>query len=186
MTQDMHKKSYLYRLTHHLRTIHKHHREVRNNCFACGLYKQGILHDLSKLSPAELFPSIKYYEGTRSPYSYEKEKYGYSLGWLHHKGRNKHHWEYWYDIFQNKYQPIEMPYKYVIEMVCDRVAACKVYQGDKYSQKTPLEYLLGKHDRFYMHPNTAKLLEEILTEIAENGEAATFKRIKNTIKNGNY
>ena len=73
----MHKKSYLYRLTHHLRTIFKHHREVRKNCFACGLYRQGIMHDLSKLSPAELFPSIKYYEGTRSPYSYEKEKYGY-------------------------------------------------------------------------------------------------------------
>ena len=91
---------FLKRLFGHLKTVHLHRSLVRKHCFACGLYRQGILHDLSKYSPGELIPSIRYYQGWRSPYPYEKELKGYSLGWLHHKGRNLHHWEYWYDTME--------------------------------------------------------------------------------------
>ena len=83
------------KLINHLKTINKHKCYVTMLCFKCGLYKQGILHDLSKYSPTELKTGAKYWVGTRSPNSIERETIGYSSAWLHHKGRNKHHWEYW-------------------------------------------------------------------------------------------
>ena len=70
----------------HLETVNHHRAEVMKNCFACGLYRQGLTHDLSKYEPAEFLVSVKYFQGYRSPYIYEKELHGYSLGWLHHKG----------------------------------------------------------------------------------------------------
>ena len=39
----------------------------------------------------------KYYQGNRSPNEIERREKGYSAAWLHHKGRNKHHLEYWID-----------------------------------------------------------------------------------------
>ena len=82
----------------HLHTINKHKLKVTWLCFRCHLYKQGLLHDLSKYSYIELKTGFHYYQGFRSPIDAEKEEKGYSLGWLHHKGRNKHHWEYWLDF----------------------------------------------------------------------------------------
>ena len=120
------KPTFLQKTFHHLKTIGEHRRLVRKFCFKCGLYKQGLTHDLSKYSFSELIPSIRYYQGYRSPYTREKELNGYSLGWLHHKGRNKHHWEYWWDKIDGKWQPIKIPQNYVVESICDRIAACKV------------------------------------------------------------
>ena len=57
------------------------------NCFAVGLYRQGLLHDLSKYSWEEFATGVKYYQGNRSPNAAEKEEKGYSAAWLHHKGR---------------------------------------------------------------------------------------------------
>ena len=81
----------------HLHTINKHKVKVTWLCFRCHLYKQGLLHDLSKYSYIELKTGFHYYQGFRSPIDAEKEEKGYSLGWLHHKGRNKHHWEKYTD-----------------------------------------------------------------------------------------
>ena len=168
----------LKRFFKHLHTVDQHRYEVMKNCFKCGLYSQGLKHDLSKYSPSEFLVSVKYFQGWRSPYIYEKEKYGYSNGWLHHKGRNRHHWEYWYDMIQGEWVPIEMPLPFFIEMVCDRVAACKIYQKEKYTQRSALEYFNAKNDHKYMHENTARKLEEVLQDIADNGEDAAFARLK--------
>ena len=133
------KPTFLQKTFHHLKTIGEHRRLVRKFCFKCGLYKQGLTHDLSKYSFSELIPSIQYYQGYRSPYTREKELNGYSLGWLHHKGRNKHHWEYWWDKIDGKWQPLKMPQNYVVESICDRIAACKVSQKDQYTPSSPLK-----------------------------------------------
>ena len=77
--------------------------------YAYGPCKQGILHDLSKYSPTELKTGAKYWVGTRSPNSIERETIGYSSAWLHHKGRNKHHWEYWVDFSRQGVVPAKMP-----------------------------------------------------------------------------
>ena len=174
--------SFAYRLFHHLQTVHQHRKIVRQCCFKCGLYRQGLTHDLSKYSLSELVPSIRYFQGTRSPYSKEKELYGYSQGWLHHKGRNRHHWEYWYDMMNRVYAPVKMPEKYVAESVCDRVAACRTYQKDAYTCRSALEYYESKSDAAFMHPETAALMEKFLKMIAEDGEDAAFRNIKDYLK----
>lgn len=125
----------------HLKTVRKHRKMVRKLCFKCGLYWQGLTHDLSKYSPTEFWNGVKFYTGTKSPHVGERAKYGYSKAWLHHKGHNKHHAEYWQDIQPGgTTKPIPMPTKYLFEMICDRVAASMVYLGDKYTDASPLIY----------------------------------------------
>ena len=166
----------------HLKTVNTHRALVRKYCFACGLYRQGLTHDLSKYSPQEFLVSVRYFQGFRSPYTEEKERFGYSLGWLHHKGRNRHHWEYWYDMLDGVWQPVEMPLPFVAEMVCDRIAACRVYEKEKYTQASPLAYYDLKNDGRYMHPKTAELLRSILVRIKDNGEEETFAWLKEQLK----
>ena len=104
---------------------------VIKHCWYAGIFLQGLKHDLSKYTPTEFIPGVKYYQGNRSPNEGEREDYGYSKAWMHHKGRNRHHFEYWtdYDTKTRLLTPIKMPLKYVKEMFCDRVAASKFYQG---------------------------------------------------------
>lgn len=119
----------------HFKTITYHKYLVAKGCFQVGLYKQGIFHDLSKYSPAEFLVGAKYYQGNRSPNNAERENIGYSSAWLHHKGRNKHHYEYWIDYSMQDVPggmaPVPMPYRYIAEMIMDRIAASKVYLGKK-------------------------------------------------------
>ena len=114
----------------HFCTITHHKMLVMKTCFKVGLYKQGLLHDLSKYTPIEFIPGIIYYQGDRSPINREKELKNCSRGWLHHKGRNLHHFEYWIDYSINpggKLVGMKMPKKYVAEMVIDRISASKNY-----------------------------------------------------------
>ena len=60
------------------------------------------MHDLSKYSREEFWTGVRYYQGNRSPNAAERETVGFSKAWLHHKGRNKHHYEYWIDVSVNK------------------------------------------------------------------------------------
>lgn len=173
--------NYFSRLFGHLNTVILHRHLVRKNCFACGIYLQGLKHDLSKFSPLEFHESVKYFQGNRSPYMKEKELFGYAPGWLHHKGRNKHHWEYWYDMKDGIWQPLEMPFPFVVEMLCDRVAACKVYLKDKYVSSSALDYFNSRNDKNYMHPKTCEEIKYLLTLVAENGEEKAFKIIKKQI-----
>ena len=141
---------------------------------------QGLLHDLSKYSPSEFFVGAKYYQGNRSPNEAEREAYGYSKAWMHHKGRNRHHFEYWtdYDPKTKELTPVEMPLKYVKEMFCDRVAASKIYLGDKYTDEAPINYFLKGKGRRLIHPKTSDLLEQFLVMLRDEGEEKTFAYIR--------
>ena len=164
----------------HFHTITKHRHRVISHCFRAGIGFQGLFHDLSKYSPTEFIPGARYYQGTRSPNERERELFGYSVAWMHHKGRNRHHFEYWNDLNPKSkmYEPVKMPIRFVKEMFCDRVAASKIYQGEKYLDRQPLDYFLRGNARKKMHPDTADLLEHWLTMLAEEGEQATFAHIK--------
>lgn len=168
----------------HFKTITKHRHVVIKHCFKAGILWQGLRHDLSKYSPTEFMPGAKYYVGFRSPNEGERERNGHSLAWIHHKGRNKHHFEYWtdYNTKSKVVEPVKMPMKYVAEMFCDRVAAGKIYNGDKYTDQSPLEYFLRAKGRRVIHPETSDLLESLLTELAEKGEDYTFKHIRELLK----
>ena len=161
----------------HFITITKHRHLVMKLCFKMGLYKQGLLHDLSKYSYTEFSNSAKYYVGTYSPTISERKEKGYSDIWMHHKGRNKHHYEYWFDFsnVEKKYVPIKIPIQYVKEMICDRIAASKVYLKDKYTKSSALEYFNDRHE---MHPETSELLKSWLELVSEKGENEAIKIIK--------
>ena len=168
----------------HFKTITKHRHAVIRHCFKCGIGWQGLFHDLSKYSPTEFIPGARYYLGTKSPNEKEREIFGYSLAWMHHKGRNKHHFEYWNDLntATKRYEPVPMPLRYITEMFCDRVAACKIYRGKDYTDSSALEYFLRGNARAKMHEKTADQLEEWLRMLAEKGEKETFEHIKKVNK----
>lgn len=168
----------------HLRTIMHHRRLVRRACFRMGLYWQGLTHDLSKYSPTEFFAGVRYYQGTRSPNTAEREANGYSLAWMHHKGRNRHHFEYWTDLspLTHTYEPVDMPVRYLCEMVADRIAACKTYQGAAYDDRKPLEYYQRGKGRHLMHPETDAFLGFLLAMLAEKGEKWTFAWIRRYLR----
>lgn len=166
----------------HFKTITYHKYLVMKGCFKVGLYRQGILHDLSKYSPSEFLVGAKYYQGDRSPNNAEREALGYSSAWLHHKGRNKHHYEYWIDYSTREVPggmaPAPMPVKYVVEMFMDRIAASKVYNGERYTDSSPWEYYVKGKEKAPLHPKTKALLERLLRMLSEKGEAATFAYIR--------
>lgn len=164
----------------HFMTVFRHRRAVIRHCAKAGILRQGIFHDLSKYSPAEFISGAKYWQGNRSPNAREREIFGYSAAWLHHKGRNRHHFEYWTDYNPAKKAvcPVKMPLKYVAEMFCDRVAACKIYRGKDYRDSHSLEYFQNGKSHLSMHPETADFLEKLLKMLAEQGEDRTFAYLK--------
>ena len=164
----------------HFKTITRHRHEVMKNCFRAGIPVQGLLHDLSKYSKEEFSLGVKYFQGTRSPHEGERDAYGYSLAWMHHKGSNKHHFEYWtdYDPTTRLMSPVKMPLKYVKEMFCDRVAASKIYMKKDYNDGSALAYFMrGKKTRM-IHPETSELLEKLLTMLRDKGERYTFAYVR--------
>ena len=170
----------------HFCTITHHKILVMKHCFRVGLYKQGILHDLSKYTPSEFLIGCKYYQGTRSPNNAEREAVGYSTAWLHHKGRNKHHYEYWLDYGlhgETTLIGMKMPVNYVVEMVMDRIAASKIYMKENYTDAKPLEYYENGVALMenMLHKDTKELLEKLLRMLAERGEEETFAYIRNYV-----
>ncbi len=178
-----------YHFIKHFKTITKHRHQVICHCFKAGIGFQGLFHDLSKYMPAEFIVGAKYYQGNRSPNEGEREDYGYSKAWMHHKGRNRHHFEYWsdYNPKTKKLSPIQMPKCYVIEMFCDRIAAEKIYKGDAYSKEGPLEYFNGGKQRrlknHMIHPETSRQLEYLLKMLAVRGEEKTFAFVRAWARN---
>ena len=175
-------KRLLHNAWHHFLTITHHKLVVMEGCFKVGLFKQGLLHDLSKYSWEEFKPGVKYYQGTRSPNAAEKEEKGYSSAWLHHKGRNKHHFEYWTDVSTAedhwKIVGVKMPVNYLAEMVMDRIAASKIYQGRNYTDAAPYTYFSRNKEYIVMHPETKACLDKILLMLKEKGERKTFAYIR--------
>ncbi len=168
----------------HFCTINKHRWLVMCGCFRIGLYWQGLTHDLSKFSLTEFCSGARYYQGTKSPNAAERADKGYSEAWMHHKGRNRHHYEYWTDMGREsrRYEPIPMPRKYLAEMIMDRRAACMTYQGKAYTAASPLEYHQRSHERPLLHPQTRRELEYLLTMLRDAGEQETFRYIRGLLK----
>lgn len=158
----------------HFITIAKHKWLVMILCFKCGYYKRGLLHDLSKFGPTEFFSSAKYFQGNRSPIDAEKEDHGYSIAWQHHKGHNPHHWEYWIDDIGTKQNtPLPIPREYIVEMICDWIAAGIIYSGNKCDFRIPYVetytyYMKHRPERIF-EKGTQSEIEWYLLFLAEHG-----------------
>lgn len=178
------KKGYISNAAGHFITITRHRHTVARHCFRAGIFWQGLRHDLSKYAPVEFWQGVKYYAGTFSPNETERKLKGYSSAWLHHKGRNKHHFEYWtdYNPIERRVMPVKMPVRYVAEMFCDRVAASKIYQGKNYTESHPYDYFMRGKEKRFIHPETSALIESWLLMLKEKGEAYTLRHIKSVVK----
>lgn len=169
----------------HLKTINEHKLLVMRHCFRIGLYRQGIMHDLSKYMPAELLMGFRYYDdGTSSPNNGERKEKGYSNAWMHHKGRNRHHFEYWTDYAlhpaQEKYplQAVQMPRRYVAEMLMDRISASKNYTKENYTQHHPLQYFEQGRSHYLLHLQTEKELHGMLRILDRCGEETLMRFVR--------
>ncbi|MEF9941292.1 MAG: DUF5662 family protein [Lachnospiraceae bacterium] len=172
----------------HFCTITHHKVLVMQHCFRVGLYRQGMLHDMSKYGPTEFLVGCRYYQGNRSPNNAEREERGYSLAWLHHKGRNKHHYEYWIDYATENARGLigtKMPTRYLVEMVMDRIAASKIYKKEAYLDSSPLEYYQQGAAYAMLHPETRNMLEFLLHMLATDGETKTFSYIRTHVLKNN-
>ena len=170
----------------HLHTVNRHRRLVLKYCFRLGLYWQGLTHDLSKYSPREFWVGARYFQGDRSPNDAERKARGYSSAWLHHKGRSRHHLEYWTDYGllpdgRRGIVGVEMPAKYVAEMFCDRLAASRVYRGDAFCQEDPWKFFQHSKAHTILNPRTAELLESMVERLKDQGEDAAFDYIRREV-----
>ena len=159
---------YIKKFFLHTWLVLRHKWCVFKNTVRCGLIYRGIVHDLSKFSPTEFFESVKYYQGNRSPIGACRRATGMSRAWLHHKGRNRHHIEYWQD-FECAEHPL-MPYKFAVECVCDKLAATKTYAGKNYDKALPLEHWNRYGCRVLGNPRTLAFVEACFVDVAAHGE----------------
>lgn len=161
-------------------------------CFRLGLYWQGLTHDLSKYTWPEFRTGVLYYMDGQSPHNGERRRFGYSTAWLHHKGRNRHHAEYWIDYTADPdpddrhVAGMKMPVKYLVEMFVDRVSASKNYRGSQYRDCDPLEYYEKRKSYMIVHEDTRKQLEILLHMLARRGEDETFAYIRRSVLRNNH
>lgn len=163
------------KLFKHLKLVHNHRKRVFELCVKAGIPFQGLVHDLSKYSLSELKESVKYYDGTMSPLAVCKKENGYSFAWMHHKGRNKHHLEYYVDVDARDKAPI-IPYKYVVEMICDTLSAGRTYMGYDWSPKKQLEFFYMRKDLDYINPKIFKMIERVYLDIDKYGIDKVIKK----------
>lgn len=171
------------KFTGHLTTVLRHRHMVMRHCIKAGLIRRGLLHDLSKFSPTEFIPGVLYFQGNRSPNEKEREVSGSSKAWMHHKGRNRHHFEYWtdYNPVTKQSAPVRMPDIFIYEMFCDRVAASKIYNGDSYTDDMPLQYFLRAKQKRSIEKYTSDKLEFLLRLLADKGEDTVFRYIRSDL-----
>lgn len=177
-------------IVNHTKNIITHKRWVFHYACEAGIPIQGLLHDLSKFSPAEFIESVKYYKEGISPLRESKRVNGYSMAKLHHCHHNKHHFEYWQDDFNNGGKPLVMPFNYTLELICDYLAAGRVYFKDEFTYKKEYMWFLEhkyNNKLISMHPLTMEFINRILAIMSRSnsskilGDHHFLNRLYNTI-----
>lgn len=159
----------------HLKVVTIHRTKVFWYCLKAGIPINGLKHDLSKFSYTEFVRSVKYFKGTASPIFNERiDNEYYSDISVHHTNKNKHHFEFWIDIFKGDIVLKKMPLKYAIEYALDMISASSTYEGKSFKKEDVLNFFLARKDWYLMHEATKEFVIYILTEYKDNG----FKNIK--------
>lgn len=160
---------YIVNFFKHFKKVCTHKRWVFHYCVKAGIPMQGLIHDMSKFSFVEFLESVKYYQGGSSPIDACKKANGYSNAWLHHKGRNKHHYEYWADNMDNGGEPLQMPYKYAAELICDYMGAGRAYYGKEFTMEKEYEWWqIKKNKPLFMHAQTKFFIDLVFESLLEN------------------
>ncbi|MBR0224490.1 MAG: hypothetical protein IJL92_00395 [Thermoguttaceae bacterium] len=176
------------RFARHFATVVIHKTYVFLYCAYAGRPFRGFMHDWSKFSPSEFLSSVKYYSGRNSPVGLEREIEGRSFAWLHHKGRNKHHFEYWQDVVDengrfctipNAIYPLPMPFPFALEMICDVIAASRAYNGKRFHYDLLMKWW-NNHCRrpVNMHPRTRRFAQEMYEQMQRDGNCSALRRAR--------
>ena len=161
----------------HFLLVCNHKKYVFKYCCKAGIILRGLKHDLSKFSPVEFFESVKYFSGDKSPIDNCKAEKGYSKAWLHHKGRNSHHYEYWQDNFDKGGTPLQMPFKDALEMVCDYLGAGKAYSKKNFTYEGEYKWWQNKkRNGIAMHPQTKAFIEMMMKQMAKENSCDCIRK----------
>lgn len=176
-------KNIITKMIKHIKLVFKHKWLVFKFSCKLGIPLRGLMHDFSKFSFEEFGESVKYYDGKMSPIVKSKKYNGYSKAWLHHKGRNKHHYEYWVDFDSLEVAPV-IPYKYMAEMICDKISASITYNGKNWTRNSEYDYWMREREKIIVNPKIDRFLTEVFTQVKDNGidKAITKKNIKDLYK----
>lgn len=117
-------------------------------------------HDQSKYSDEEWSAYRDYfYDKENNPRSSD----AFNHAWNHHQNNSPHHWQYWClinDVDNPPVQPLDMPFKYIIEMICDWASA-----GAHYGN-TAKDWYDKQKDRMILSENTRQTVEKYIDYLA--------------------
>lgn len=133
-----------------------------------GIPWRGLVHDLSKFSPAEWFPYVEHFHGKKAKAWRDNTGYykptdtgdpAFDVAWLHHANHNDHHWQYWTQVEddQKSVKVHPMPDARRREMLAD-------WRGAGRAQGKPdtLAWYTKNRDKMLLHPDTRAWIEEQL------------------------
>lgn len=118
-------------------------------------------HDVSKDDPEEYNAYDNYFYGGQRTKEIEEE---FNKAWLRHIHHNPHHWQYWVLINDEPGEGtivLRIPYRYVIEMICDWWAF-SWRSGNLYEI---FDWYDAHKDYMKLHEDSRDLVEEILGQI---------------------
>lgn len=124
-------------------------------------YPNILTHDDSKMTKEEYDAYDKYFYGGNRSYKVVQE---FNYAWLHHIHNNPHHWQYWILINDDKEKGdtvLDMPYQYIIEMICDWWAFS--WASDNLYEV--FGWYEARKDYIKLSDNTRKTVEAILDKI---------------------
>lgn len=161
----------------YLRYILRHKYFVFIECCKLGIPWQGMIHDLSKFSPAEWTAYVhKFFGGPwpkaleihgdrRNSISWFQENVdsAFDRAWQHHQDHNPHHWEHWsitggVIVDGNSiHEGIQIPHNYILEMFADWTAMSKA-KGEPNCRK----WYQQNRSSIVLHPASRQTLETMI------------------------
>lgn len=134
-----------------------------------------FMHDESKDNSLEYEPYDNYFYGGNRSFDVVME---YRLAWLRHLHNNPHHWQYWILINDDPKEGeviLDMPDKYIIEMICDWWS----FSWSKGNLKEIFDWY-DEHSKYMkLSGKTKKTVEDILSKmkkvLEENNDGKDFQ-----------
>lgn len=134
-----------------------------------------LIHDWSKLTPAEWFPYVQQFYGRddeyyrlawrigvpmRAPRGHRlRDAEAFDRAWLHHQHRSPHHWQHWV-LRQDdgEVKVLRMPHKLVREMVADWMGAGRAITG----RWDVAGWYAENRDKIVLHPEARQQVENLI------------------------
>ena len=123
-------------------------------------------HDASKTDPEEYDAYDAYFYGNNRSYSVVQN---FKKAWLRHIHNNPHHWQHWILINDEPKEGmvvIDMPYIYVVEMICDWWS----FSWKKGDLNEIFSWYEDRKDYMKLSANTRRSVEYILGKMKDKLE----------------